>query len=210
MGRFDTSNTRWMLTPDLIMLAAGAALSLLANSMVVPAFEPIGYSAAVIISVASLLAAAAIPYRRRTWRRSLRGTGSLCLGAGVAFLLIGGLFWLMLAKDREAHVLPALIVLYGCYWSVWNLWLALHLPEFPRTGVTLSLLTQISYAVGIVLASELQFTRLTAVTALAVYATLLGLEGLIIPVYLFRIPEEPVSTTIRASWTIAPELESRV
>lgn len=199
MDRFELSNTRWLLTPDLIMLAAGAVLSLLANSMVVPAFESVGYSAAVIVGAAGLLAVAVIPYRKRMWRKSVSGTGPLCLGAGLIFLIIGGVFWVSQSKVRELHTIPLLIALYGCCWSVWNLWLALHLPEYPRIGVALCVLTQVSYAVGIMLTTEIQFTRAGAVAALGVYATLLGLEGLMIPTYFLPIREAADSMGVTAS-----------
>lgn len=183
------SDTRWLLIPDLMMLTVGAVLSLLANSMVVPAFESTGYLVATIVGAVSLLAMAVIPYWKRTWRKSAGGAGKVCVGAGLVFLLIGSLFWIFQSKDRELHTIPVLLALYGCYWNVWNLWLALHLPEYPRTGLALCVMTQVSYVAGVLLITNTQFTRLTSVTALGIYATLLGLEGLMIPVYFYPIRE---------------------
>ena len=174
---------------SVLMLSLGMALFILGNSMTTPGVAAFGYTLAVILTSGCLPAACSISYRG--------GIGTIDSGrAGRSYLLAGALsfacvvlFWISLPANAEIHALPVLTGFYGIYWGLWNLGLALQLPDHSHKQTVLCVSGGMASALSVILATEFQFNDLNAVTALACYLLLIGMQGLLIVLWLFRVLE---------------------
>ena len=178
--------TPLLLVHGVLMLSLGMALCILGNSMINPGFAAFGYILAVILTSVSLPAAGWISYQGGIWGIGSGRVRRIYLLAGALSIACGALFWISQLAKAEIHALPVLTGFYGIYWGLWNFGLALQLPGHSRKRTILCVTGGISSALSMILATEFQFSGLDAVTALACYLLLIGIQGLGIVIYLYR------------------------
>lgn len=170
----------------VFMLSLGMALCILGNSMTNPGVAAFGYDLAVILTSGCLSAAVWISYRGGIWTIGSGRAGRIYLLTGALSIACGALFWISQLAKAEIHALPVLTGFYGIYWGLWNFGLALQLPDHSRKRTVLCVFGGMASALSMILATEFQFSDLDAVTALACYLLLIGMQGLGIVLYLFR------------------------
>ena len=162
----------------VFMLSLGLALFMLSNSMTNPSFEAFGYILAVILVSGSLPAVGWISYRGGILTMNSGRAGRMYLLAGAMSIAIGAMFWISQLARAETHALPILTGFYGMYWGLWNFGLALHLPSHSRVRTMLCIFGGMAAALSVILATEFQFSYFDAVTAMACYLVLIGIQGL--------------------------------
>lgn len=185
-----TIGTPLLLVHGLLMLSLGMVLFSLASIMIRPSLEEFGYTVAAILTSVCLLAGGYISYRGGLW--SARSPGKdlrLYLIAGVLSIVSGALFWMSHSATANIHALTVLTGVYGIYWGMWNLGLALHLQGHLRKAIVLCGFAGITSAFSLMLATEFQFNDLDAITELACFVTLIGIQGLVITLYLYKSME---------------------
>lgn len=175
-----------LLRHALFMLSLGIALFTMANSMTDPKIAESGYTLAVISLSVGLLAAGYISYRGRIWAIDSQRTGRIYWFAGGLTMACGLLFWIGQLPKGQVHALPVITALYGVYWGMWNFGLARHLQDHPRKGIVLCVFAGITSAVCLIMTTEFQFTGFEAVTELACFLIAIGIQGLLIVLYLYH------------------------
>ena len=175
-----------LIVHGVFMLSLGMALCMLGNSMTIPGVAAFDYTLAVILTSVCLPVAGWISYRGGIWTIGSGRSGRTYLIAGALSIAGGALFWISQLAKAGIHALPVLTGLYGLYWGLWTFGLALQLPDPSRKRTVLCVFGGMASALSMILATEFQFSDLDAVTALACYLILIGMQGLGIVLYLFR------------------------
>ena len=170
----------------VFMLSLGMVLSLLGNSMTNPGVQAFGSLLAVLLVSGCLPVAAWISYREGIWTIESVHAVRIYLLAGTLSVAFGAIFWMSQLANAEMHALPILTGFYGMYWGMWNFGLALELPNHSRKQTVLCIFGGMAAALGLILATQFQFSDLDAITALSCYVLVIGMQGLGIVLYLFR------------------------
>lgn len=174
-------------TNAFIMLFLGVILSLLCGVMTNPTIERSSYLAAATLVSVGVLVSAMISHKGGLWsalkrRNDLRAYLSAMLPA----IALGAIYWHTQAGAEPVHALTMLTAVLGIYWGMWLLGLALRLRDNSGRRNVLCVVAAVTSGLGLILATGLQFSEFGAVTAVACYATLLGVQGLAIVLYLHK------------------------
>lgn len=167
------------------MLCLGIALSLLGSLMADPLHDALGYTMAVVLTALCLLMAG-------VYLGVLANRPHQC--RPVAFYLLAGalsiacwlIFWLIQSAHLDIRLLILLAGLHGLFWGLWYVRLAFHFQAYARKAVVLSVLAATTSSIGIILATQSQLSKLSAVTAVACYMTFIGIQILLTTLYLYR------------------------
>lgn len=169
----------------VLTLCLGIALSSLGSLMANPRLDELGYTTTVVLTALCLLITGV--YAEMLANRTRHGrpvANYLLVGAfSIACWLI---FWLIQSTSLDIRLLVLLAGLHGLFWGLWYLRLSLHFQAYARKAVVLSVLAATTSSLGIILATQSQLSRLTAVTAVACYMTFIGIQLLFTTVYLYR------------------------
>jgi hypothetical protein len=171
----------------VLMLCLGVALSSLGSLMTNPMVDELGYTVAAVLTALCLLIAGLIVYlgvlaNKASHRRPV-----------AIYLLVGALstacwliFWLILSVPLDIRLLVLLAGLHGLFWGLWYMRLAFHFQAYPRKAVVLCVLAGTTSSLGIILATQSQLSKLSAVTAVACYTMFIGVQILLTTAYLYR------------------------
>ena len=166
-------------TNAYIMLSLGVILFLICNLMSNPSDQrPIYFVAAMLVPVA-VLASAIISHKAGLW--AAPEVRNVLYAYGFAFLLVvvfATSYWFTQSGGKSFHALTLLTAALGIYWGMWLLVLALRLREKTIRRNVLCISAAITTALGLILATSLQFSEFGAATAVACYTSLLGIQGL--------------------------------
>lgn len=176
---------RFLIGHGIFALCLGMALCSLGSFMTRPGAEAFGYILAVFLTVMCLLGQTLVgcigmlangTCRRREF--------SIYFWVGVFSVV----FWLAFWLDRLAplDILVLLAGLYGLFWSMLYVGLALHLQTYPEKAGMLCVLARTTSAIGIILSTQSNLSDVSAVTAVACYITWIGIQTLLTAPYLFR------------------------
>jgi hypothetical protein len=185
MIRIWTVQRRYLIGHAGLMLALGMALFSLGSLMTAPVHRDLSYAVAVVLTSLCLLATGAylgvLTFRERH-RRLL--TAYVLAGAlSVSCWLI---VWLVQSAPSDLRLLAMLAGLHGLVWGLWYVRLAFHFPASPRKMVPLCVLAAALTAIGVVIATQSELTRLNATTAVACYSAFIGSQILLTTLYLNR------------------------
>lgn len=171
----------------VLMLCLGMALFSLISFMTTPKLQAQGYRLAVLLTAVCLLAPGLAAFigamTKSAWRSYRHFISALAAGFSIAFWLS---FWLNQSDPFGIDLLVFLAGLHGIFWGIWYLGLAQSLRTYPLKAGVVCLLGAATSAIGIVIAAESTMSEIGAVTAVASYATFVGIEILITALYLFR------------------------
>ena len=179
----------YLMGHGLLMLGLGMALFFISSAMTNPVHDESGYTAATVVMSFILLIAVTdrvILLKNQGKRRMARVqilVGSLTIAGWSAF-------WLIQAAPVELRFLLVLAGMQGVFWGLWYLDLAFRLSAHKRKAIPLSILAATTPALGIVLATQPEVTRLSAVTAVSCFTIVIGVQTLFTVVFLNRHFEE--------------------
>jgi uncharacterized membrane protein YiaA len=177
----------WLMGQGILMLCLGTVLSLIGCLMAVPEVDTLGYILAVVSTAGCLLVVCLIDWMGGLADRGgARHQGKIYLWVAALATACGVIVWLNESVPKHMHLLVVLAGFHGLFWGMWNLELALHLQDYPRTAVGLSVFGALTAAVGITIVSQFKLTHLEAGTALSCYTTLIGCEIVLIVFCLHR------------------------
>jgi hypothetical protein len=169
----------------VLMLCLGMALFSLGSLMTNPMLDELGYTITVVLTALCLLITGVylgVLANRARHRRPV-----------AIYLLIGALstacwliFWLIQSAPLDIRLLVLLAGLHGLFWGLWYMRLAFHFQAYPRKAVVLCVLAGTTASLGIILATQSQLSKLSAVTAVACYAMFIGVQILLTTAYLYR------------------------
>lgn len=169
----------------LLMLCLGMALSALGTIMTNPTHAELAYGVATALTSLCLVAAAiylAVLVNRTVSRHSI-AIYALALSSAIA---CWAAFWLMQARSTDLNLLAMIAGLHGLFWGLWYVRLAFHFQSYAGKAVVLCTLAAITSGIGIVLGTWSELSRLSAVTSVACYMSILGIQILLTSLFLHR------------------------
>jgi FtsH-binding integral membrane protein len=185
MIRIWTVQRRYLIGHAALMLALGMALFALGSLMTTPVHRDLSYAVALGLTFLCLLATSAylgvLTFRERH-RRLLTAyllTGALSISC---WLIV----WMIQSAPSDLRLLAILAGLHGLFWGLWYVRLAFHFPASPRKMVPLCVLAAALTALGVIIATQSELSRLNATTAVACYSAFIGLQILLTTLYLNR------------------------
>lgn len=168
-----------------LMLCLGLAACTLASFMATPAFAQIGYSIAVVLSALCLLISGSYfgvtVYRERYDIRIFN-----YLMIGVLSICVWSAIWLIRSAPTDLCLLSLIAGMHGAVWSLWYVRLAFHLKTSSEKAALLSVVAATTSFLGIVLSTQTQPSRLSAVAVVAYFSLFIGIQILLITMYLYR------------------------
>jgi hypothetical protein len=175
----------FLMGHGVLMLCLGIALSLIGSLMADPLFDALGYTMAVVLTALCLLISGGYlgVVENRAGQRRL---ADIYLLAGALSIYCWLIFWLIQSAPMDLRLLVLLAGLHGLFWGLWYVRLALHFQAYARKAVVLSVLAATTSFIGIILATQSQLSKLSAVTVVACYMTFIGIQILLTTAYLYR------------------------
>ncbi len=175
----------FLMGHGVLMLCLGIALCLLGSLMADPSLDTLGYTTAVVLTALGLLIS--VGYLEvMEYRAGQRRLANLYLLAGALSIACWLIFWLIQSAPTDLRLLVLLAGLHGLFWGLWYVRLADHFQAYARKAVVLSVLAATTASIGIILATQSQPSKLSAVTAVACYMMFIGIEILLTTLYLYR------------------------
>ena len=175
----------FLMGHGVLMLCLGIALCFLGSLMADPSFDALGYTIAVVLTALCLLISGVylgVLENRAGHRRPV----GIYLLAGALSIACWLIFWLIQSVPTDLRLLVLLAGLHGLFWGLWYVRLALHFQAYARKAVLLSVLAATTSSLGIILATQSQLSKLSAVTAVACYTMFIGIQILLTTMYLYR------------------------
>jgi hypothetical protein len=161
--------------------------------MATPAFVQIGYTMAVVLLAICLLISGinlgVVVYRERYHLRIFNYlmVGLLSLGAW-------SVIWLIRSAPIDLRLLSLLTGVQGAVLSLWYVRLALHLKSLPEKATLLSIVAATTSFLAMVLSTQFQPSRLSAVAVIAYFSMFIGMQILLTAMYLYRELKMEVET----------------
>ena len=173
-----------LLAHGLLMLCLGVALCSLGSIMSDPEFLGTGYAIAVASTVFGFVVAGGFYWILP----QTNGRREIVMNLVVGSSLIGCwlILWLLQSAPSDLLILVLLAGFHGVFWSMWYMRLAF---TFQQNGIKASLLCVLAATTsfpGVILATQSEISKLTAVTELAWYAFFIGTQNLMAYMYLYR------------------------
>lgn len=168
-----------------LMLCLGLAACILATLMANPAFARFGYMIAIVLT-ASCLVITGIYFGAIAYSERSRLPVTNYFAVGLLSIASWVIFWFIRSAPIDLRLLSLLAGMYGMFWGLWHVRLALHLRAFPAKATFLCILAAATSFLGIVLSTQSQPSQLSAVAVVAYYSMLIGIEILLATLYLYR------------------------
>jgi hypothetical protein len=185
MARESRLGTSYVMGHGLFMLCLGMALCSLGSFMTNPRVEASGYTAAVVLTGASLIGMLLLVCRGMIANGvSYRRGFGIYMWIGLFSIACWVVFWLNRLAPLDMLILLA--GLQGLFSSLWYVAVAFQLRAYPRQSSILCVLAGITSAIGIFLSTQPNLSDISAVTAVACYLTWIGIQTLLTAPYLFR------------------------
>ena len=168
-----------------LLLCIGMALFAAGSIMANPAFEESGYTTAAILTALCLLAFA-VDYAMLLTGERARGLFKINVLAAAIAISSWLIFWIIESAPLELRLLNLLAGSQNVLLSLYYMRLAFHLKAQKRKAILLCTLAATATFLGILLATQFQLSRLSAVTEVALNNIFVGAQALLTSVYLYR------------------------
>jgi len=180
-----------------LMLCLGMALCSLGSAMSNPVLDELGYAIAVVLTALCLLIPGVF---FGVFAKKVRPPIVTYLGVGALSIASWLIFWLIQSAPSDLRFLVLLAGLHGLLWSLWYVKLAFSFQACPTKAALLCVLAATTSFLGIVLATQSQFSKLSAVTAVGCYTLFIGVQILLTTTYLYRSIETQEESLIESGF----------
>jgi hypothetical protein len=169
----------------VLMIGLGTALCALGSLMARPMREQIGYAlAAALTAICLLIACISLGIREN--RIIPQRLAAIYLMAGASSIVCCLVFWLIQSASIDLRVLGVLAGLVGLFWGFCYMRLAFQFQTSSIKAPILCAMAATTSSIGIILATRSGLSKLSSVTSVGCYMTLLGVQIYLTAAFLHR------------------------